>query len=329
MQGGAKDLSNLALRSTENAKSGKLDRLKVKFKKDYGRNYDLYLMLIPVFIYFFIFWLIPLYGITIGFKDYTVARGVMESPWVGFKHFIRFFNSHYFSRTIINTLGLNLYALLFSFPLTIVLALMFNELRNKKFKNIAQIISYAPNFISVVVVCGMLITFLSPSTGFISNAISLFTGDKVNYLAEAKYFWHIFVWSGIWQGIGFGTILYTAAMSSIPQNLYEAADVDGATKLQKIMYITLPSISSLIVLMFILAIGNIFSLGFDKILLLQNGSNIAASEVISTYVYKQGVMGGQFSYTTAISLFNTAANILILGTASFISKKIRGKGLFD
>lgn len=325
---------NVEAEAIKGSKKFDLEKMKTsefskKIKKNFGKNWDLYLMLVPIIIYFIVFWLIPLYGIIIAFKNYSISTGIFESPWVGFRHFSRFFKSFYLTRTIKNTIGLNLYGLLAGFPLTIILALMFNELRNKKFKNLAQIISYAPNFISVVVVVGMLTTFLSPSTGFISQFIETITGKSINLMENENYFWHLYTWSGIWQGIGFGTILYTAAMSSISSDLYEAADIEGATKLQKMRYITLPSISGLIVLMFILALGNLFSLGFDKILLMQRSTNLVASEVISTYVYKQGILGGQFSYTTAISLFNTVANITVLSIASCVSKKIRGRGLFE
>lgn len=289
---------------------------------------ELYVMLIPMLVFLIIFWVIPLYGIQIAFRDFSYAGGFFHSKFVGWKHFIRFFNSFYFERTLWNTAGINLYSLLVSFPLGIILAIMFNELRNKKFKEISQIISYAPNFLSVVVIGGMILAFLSPSTGCVNAIVQFFGGQPIDFMSNPKYFWHIYVWTGVWQGLGFGTIMYIAAMSSISPELYDAADIDGATRIQRIWYVTLPGIQEIIIVLLILSLGNLFSLGFEKILLLQNNLNLEASEVISTYVYKVGLMQGKYSYTTAISLFNTAINLVILTAANKICKKVRGIGLW-
>ncbi len=289
---------------------------------------ELYFMLIPLAVYLAVFWLAPLYGIQIAFRNYRANDGFFGSEWVGLEHFVRFFESFYFERTVTNTLGINLYGLLVSFPLTIILALMFNEIANKRFKNFAQIVSYAPTFLSAVVVGGMIISFFSASTGMINSIVEFFGGERVDYLANPEYFWDIYVWTNIWQGIGFGTILYTAAMSSISEDLYEAATLDGAGKLRCMWHITLPGIQYVIVIMIILSLGNMMTLGFEKIYLLQNNLNLEASEVISTYVYKAGLIDGQFSYTTAIGLFNTVINLILLGTANFISRKVRGISLY-
>lgn len=293
----------------------KLRKLKIK-------NFDLYLLILPVLLYYLIFWFIPLYGIQIGFKNYNPGLGFWDSPWTGFDHFIRFFKSFYFKRTITNTLGINFYGLLIGTPAPIILAIMFNELRSKRFQNFAQIMSYAPSFLSVTVVVGMLFTFLSPSTGFVNNIIGIFGMDPIDFMTNPEYSWHIYVWSNIWQGVGMSTIFYTAAISTIPRHLYEAAIVDGASRFQRIRFITLPSITPLIITLLLLAIGRIMSFEFEKIFLMQRTLNLQATEVISTYVYKNGILRpGGWSYTTAIGLFNSTINIIILWTANFVSKK--------
>lgn len=285
-------------------------------------------MLIPIVVYLIIFWLIPLYGIQIGFRDYKAADGFFGSEWVGLKHFKRYFDSFYFTRTIKNTIGINVYGLLISYPLTIILSLMFNEIRRERFKNFAQIVSYAPTFLSTVVVAGMIIAFLSPSTGVVNAIVEFFGGTRTDFLSNPDNFWHIFVWTNVWQGVGFGTIMYTAAMSSISEDLYEAATLDGAGKFRKMWHITLPGIQYVIIVMLIMSLGNMLTLGFEKIYLLQNNLNLEASEVISTYVYKAGLIDGKYSYTTAIGLFNTAVNLVLLGSANAISKKTRGVSLW-
>ena len=299
------------------------------FRKAWHKYYDLYLLLLPVIAFYVIFWLWPLYGIQIAFKDYSITKGFWNSPWVGFEHFIRYFNSFYFWRTIKNTIGINIYGLIAGFPFSIVLALMFNKLRNEKFRRIAQTISYAPSFLSVMVVVGMITAFLSPATGFVNAMIDALGGEKINFLGEAKYFWNILVWSNIWQSAGFGTIMYTAAIASIPNTLYEAATIDGAGRIRKMWNITLPSITYIIITLLILNLGNIFTLGFEKILMMQNSLNLEASEVISTYVYKAGLIDARYSFTTAISVFNTVLNLIILYIANTISRKTRGISLWS
>ena len=291
-------------------------------------NADLYLMLAPVFLFYVIFWLWPLYGIQIGFRDFTVSGGFWGSPWVGLKHFARYFGSFYLFRTLKNTIGINLYELAVGFPASIVLALMFNELRSLRLRNIAQITSYAPTFLSVMVVAGMIVNFLSPSAGIVNALLGALGLEPRHYLAEPEYFWHVYVWSSIWQRVGFSTIIYTAAMATIPDSYYEAAVIDGARKVRRMWHITLPSISPIIVMLLILQIGNIMTLAFEKVLLLQNDLNLEASEVISTYVYKAGLLQAQFSYSTAISIFNMVINILFLVAANTVSKRVRGVSLW-
>jgi putative aldouronate transport system permease protein len=301
---------------------------KVTLKWRIAAHAELYLMLVPLAVYLFIFWLLPLYGIQIGFRDYNLAKGLWGSEFVGLSHFKRFFNSFYFSRVIVNTLGINLFSLAFDFPLTIILALMFNEIRPRGFQQFSQILSYAPAFLSVVVVCGMVVTFLAPSTGMVNAPLKSFGIKPVDFLRYPKYFWYIYILSGTWQGIGFATIIYTAAMSAIPEDLYEAARLDGAGRLRQMWHVTLPGIQHVIIILLILNLGSMMSLGFEKVLLLQNNLNIERSEVISTYVYKSGLIDGKYSYSTAISLFNTVINLTILSCANGISKKVRGIGLW-
>lgn len=307
------------LENTKTAKRSKLWR-NIKLHK------ELYFMLIPIAVWLAIFWLAPLYGIQIAFRDYKVSDGFWGSKWVGLDHFKRFIDSFYFGRVIKNTLAINLYGLLL-FPLTLFLALIFNEMPSKKYKSVAQLISYAPNFLSVIVVCGMITSFFS-SSGMVNAIVRAFGGETIDFLGGTKYFYHIYVWSGVWQGIGFGTILYTSAMSAIPDDLYEAAILDGAGRFQRMWHITLPGIKYVIAFSLIMSLGNMMSLGFEKIYLLQNNLNLEASEVVSTYVYKSGLIGGEFSYSTAIGLFNTVINLVLLIVANKISKKACGFGIW-
>ena len=287
------------------------------WKKSLKRNYDLYLLLIPVIAYFLIFCYGPMYGLQIAFKDYSPALGINGSPWVGLKHLARFFNSFYFSRVIRNTLTLSLYSLLVSIPAPLLLALLFDEIRGKKLKVVAQTLSYAPNFISTVVLCSMLVMFLTPQTGFIDAILRLFgyTGNS-NILSDPNAFSHIYVWSGVWQSIGWSSIIYTAAIAAVPQDLYEVARLDGASRLKQIWYVTLPAILPTIVILAIMAIGNVLNIGYEKVYLLQSTSNLSGSEVISTYVYKAGLVQAQYSFGAMVGLFNNLINFIILIAAN-------------
>ena len=281
----------------------------------------LYLMLLPSVICLVVFWLLPLYGIQIAFREFDVKKGFFGSNWVGLKHFIRFFKSYNFFRTIRNTLAINVYGLVTGFPLTICLAVMFQTSRAKKLSSVAQIISYAPAFLSTVVVAGMIVTFFSQNYGLVNSIIVALGGDAKDFMGDPGAFWHIYTWSGIWQNIGFSTIMYMGAMSTISNELYEAATMDGAGLWSKIWHITLPGIKFIIAINLLLSLGNMLSMGFEKIFLLQNDMNLESSEVIATYVYKAGLIGGQFSYTTAIGLFNTAVNMLFLWNANRLCRK--------
>lgn len=286
------------------------------------RNWELYLMILPVVIFFIIFHYLPMYGVQIAFKDFFATKGIWGSPWVGFRHFERFFHSYQFGSLIKNTIGISIYELLVSFPFPIILALMINELRNGHFKNVTQTITYAPHFLSVVVLCGMAIAMLSPTTGVINTLIKAFGGTPLYFMTEPSYFKSIFVFSGVWQNAGYDSIIYMAALAGVDIQLYEAATVDGANKFQKLLHITLPCIIPIATIMFILKMGGVMNVGFTKVFLLQNDLNLVSSEVISTYVYKKGLLGSEFSFASAVDLFNAVINMVMLISVNKISRKV-------
>ena len=301
---------------------------KRRIKKIFSRDYQLYLLCLPALLYIIIFDYIPMYGIQLAFKDFTASKGIWGSPWVGFKHFERFFGSYQFITVLKNTIGVSIYELLVGFPIPIFLALLLNQARSQRFKKIVQTVTYAPHFISVVVLSSMLLIFLSPSVGVVNHVIAAVGGEKINFMARPDMWKSIFVWSGIWQNAGWGTVIYIAALSSISPELYEAAKMDGASKFQIIRHVDIPGISQTMVILFILSMGSIMNVGFQKAYLLQNPLNIDASEIISTYVYKMGLESNQFSYSTAIGLFNTMVNIILLISANRIAKKLSGSSLW-
>lgn len=285
------------------------------------RNIALYVIISPAILYFIIWHYLPMYGVQIAFKDFMPALGINGSPWVGFEHFERFFNAYYFWNILRNTLGISIYGLLIGIPAPIILALMFNELRSKGFRTIAQTISYAPHFISVVVAVGILFFFISPNQGVIHSLMTWFGGTGRDFLADPGSFWHLFVWSGLWQNIGWSSLLYTAAMSGIPPDQYEAAYMDGANKFQRMWHVTLPGILPTIVILSILSIGGIMNVGFEKVLLMQSDLNLQTSEVISTYMYKSGILNAQYSFSAAVGLFNNIINFILLISFNAIAKR--------
>lgn len=287
---------------------------------DMKKHKWLYIMLvIPVlFVLIWNYW--PMYGVVIAFKDYSPAFGIWGSPWVGLKHFQRFFDSYFFLEIIINTIRVSFYSLLVGIPLPIILALMFNEIKRKWFKSTVQTVSYIPNFISVVVVIGM-VTFFFSEQGSINQILTSLHMKPIDFLGDAKWFPHVYVWSGIWQGVGWGTLIYTAAMSGVPQDQYEAAYLEGATRMQCIRNITIPAIMPTIVISAILATGSVMSVGFEKAYLLQNASNLATSEVLSTYTYKVGLINGEYSFSAAVGLFNNIVNFIMLFVVNKIAQK--------
>jgi putative aldouronate transport system permease protein len=291
------------------------------------KSIPLYILLLPSAVLLFCFAYLPMYGLIIAFKDYSPGLGIMGSPWVGLKHFIKFFNSYQFGLTLKNTLSISVYGIIVGFPLPIALALMCNQIRNQKFKKVFQVTTYLPHFISTMVMCGLILIFLSPSSGIIANFFKLFDIQIPNFMASVTAFKHVYVWSDIWQHLGWDSIIYLAALSAIDPTYYEAATIDGASTMQKIRYIDLPLIISTAMILLILRAGGILSIGFEKALLLQNIQNGMGSEIISTYVYKVGMQSFQYSLSTAIGLFNTVVNFAVLLVVNWFSKKTTGAGL--
>ncbi len=292
------------------------------------RNWGLYLLMLPAIVIFICFTYLPMYGVVIAFKDFRPAMGIMGSKWAGFKYFERYFSSYMFSNTIINTLVISLYTIAVTFPLPIVIALMCNQMYAKRFKKFFQVSTYLPHFISTVVMCGMIILFLSPSSGVIPKLcgmIGIKTGDL---MGNPRAFSSIYVWTEAWQHVGWDSIMYIAALSAVDPQLYEAAVVDGASKWQKTRYIDIPLLASTAITLFILRIGSVMSVGFEKVYLLQNDLNIGASEIISTYVYKMGLKSNQYSYSAAIGLFNNIVNFVLLLSVNFVAKKMGDTSLF-
>lgn len=281
-------------------------------------HWQLYVMLLVPLALTLIYKYLPMWGIQIAFRDYKANRGIFGSEWVGMKWFVRFFSSPNCWRMIKNTFLLSLYSLLWSFPIPIILALILNQMRFRKLKTTVQTILYAPHFISIMIVCGMLHIFLSPSGGL----FNLLLGTHIDFLSEASAFRTIYIASGIWQDAGWGIIVYMATLAGIDSSLYEAAKIDGASMFQRIIHIDLPSLIPMIVLMLIMSAGNLMNIGFEKVWLLQTDLNKATSDVISVYVYQQGIENAKYSYSTAVSLFSTIINIILLLIVNKIAKKI-------
>lgn len=290
-------------------------------------NRALYLLLLPSFIIMFIFTYMPMYGVVIAFKDFTPAKGIMGSDWAGLKYFKQYFNSYQFWPTIKNTLLLSIYSIVVTFPLPIVLALICNQMRTGKFKKIFQVSTYLPHFISTVVMCGMIILFLSPSSGVIAKLLSFIGIQMPNVMGSAAAFPSVYVWTEVWQHLGWDSILYIAALAAIDPSLYEAATMDGASKWQKMLKIDIPLLMPTATVMFILRMGSVMNVGFEKVYLLQNNLNTASSEIISTYVYKMGLVSSQYSLSSAIGLFNNLINLVLLVTVNYISKKMSDTSL--
>lgn len=297
-----------------------------KHLKSVYRCRMLYMMILPSVIAVFIFHYIPLYGIQIAFKDYRSSQGIWGSEWVGFKHFIKFFNYPYFWKILWNTVAVSLASLL-NFPFPVIFAIMLNEMKGSKLKKVCQTITYAPHFISTVLVCSMSILFLN-SDGLINIIRGFFGAEAVNYMSVPSAFKWIYSLTDLWSGLGWGTIIYIASLAGVSPELIEAAEIDGANRMQIIWHVHLPHLKPTIITMFILRMGSLLGVGFEKTFLLQNPLNLEASSVISTYVYEIGIESQQFSYSTAIGLFNSLINIVMIITANTISKKVSNTGLW-
>ncbi len=300
-------------------KKGALKRLK--------KSRSLYVMLIPSVILVFLFSYIPMYGVLIAFQNFRPTAGVWGSEWVGLAHFKTYFQSWQFGSTMWNTIKISLYSIIVCFPAPILLALICNQIKAKRFKKFFQVSSYLPHFISTVVVCGMILLFMSPSSGIIARLLSYIGVEMPNVMGNPAAFSSVYVLSELWQHLGWDSVLYIAALSSVDPSLYEAATMDGATKFQKMLHIDIPMLAPTVGIMFILRMGGILGVGYEKVLLLQNSLNLSASEVISTYVYKLGMLGGQYSLSAAINLFNTLINLVFLVVMNFISSKLTDTSL--
>ena len=294
--------------------------MKKKYKKI--RKYaGLYIMLAIPFLWYIIFKYIPMYGLQIAFKRFNPTLGITKSPWVGLTYFKQFFDYYYYGNILWNTVSLSLFTMLVGFPMPIILALLINEIKNTKFQKVVQNITYMPNFLSVVVIVSMLTLFSNRDYGLFNKIGALFGAAPVDFMAKPAWFQPLYVFSNVWQYMGFNAIIYIAALASVDQELYEAASIDGASRMQKIIHISLPCIMGTIIIMFIMRIGSLMSVGFEKVYLMQNSVTLSASEVISTFIYKNGIQKGQFSYSTAVGLFNSVINFTLLMLANFVSKK--------
>lgn len=291
-------------------------------KRCIKRHWQLYILFALPLFSVILFSYVPMYGIIIAFKNYVAADGIWGSAWVGLHHFRVFFSSHQFTRLIQNTIGISLYALIAGFPIPILFAILINECQFLKFKKTVQMVSYAPHFISTVVMVAMVIMFLNPRSGLLGRGIAFFTGEMVDYMASPSHFWHIFVWSGIWQGMGFSAVIYIAALAGVDPSLHEAAKVDGASKLQKIWHVDLPGITPTIVILLILSFGSVMSVGAERALLMQNPLNMSRSDVITTFVFRMGLEHAQFSFAAAVGLFNSVVNAGMLVLVNQIARRL-------
>ncbi|MCD9023718.1 ABC transporter permease [Cohnella silvisoli] len=315
------------------AQTNALDRLVTNkvprgaFKK-IRRHWQLYILISAPLLYFILFKYVPMLGVQIAFKDLNAMDGIWGSPWAGFKHFQTFFEHPNFWNLIRNTLVISLYSLIVGFPAPIILAIALNELKNGVFKRAVQLITYAPYFISTVVMASMIILFLSPRIGLIDHIRTAFGFESINFIAKPSMFSSIFVLSDVWQFMGYGAIIYIAALAGVNTQLYEAAKIDGASRLQKIIHIDLPSILPIMVLLLVLNMGQLLNVGFEKVYLLQNPLNVGTSEIISTYVYKIGLVQANYSFSAAVGLFNSFINLLLVLVANFTARRVTGSGLF-
>lgn len=296
-------------------------------KKDFKRNNILYLMFLPVLAYYVIFHYGPMYGLQIAFKDFRPGLGILGSPWIGLDNFIEFFNAHRFDRLIRNTVQLNLYELIFGFPAPIILALLLNEVKNKYFKRTVQTVSYLPHFISTIVMCGMVLDFVSYE-GIITDIVTFFGGERVSLLSKSDNFRSIFVASSIWQGAGWGSIVYFAAISSIDPELYQAAIVDGANRFRQAIHITIPGIMPTIIILFILNMGRLMNVNFEKVILLYSPAIYETADVISSYIYRKGLVEMKLSFSAAVGLFNSLINFIFLLTANYIIRRFSETSLW-
>ena len=318
MRCAAKEKGPQAAEREDSAMKG--NSFSVRAKKDFRRTWSLYLLVLPVLIFYAIFMYKPMYGAIIAFMDYKPAKGIAGSDWVGFEHFIRFFTGPYFGRLLKNTLLLSIYSIIWGFPAPIILALLLNEVQNKVFKKTAQTITYLPHFISLVVACGMIKDFCL-TTGLFNDIITFFGGEASPLLQNPAYFRTIYTASSVWQEVGWGSLIYLSALSSVDSQLYEAASIDGANRWKQTLHVTLPGIMPTIIIMLILRMGSLMSMGYEKTILLYNPSTYDTADIISSYVYRAGLLEQNWSYSTAIGLFNSVVTCILLVVTNQLSKR--------
>ncbi len=298
-----------------------------RIKKELVRNRYLYLLLIPVALYYLLFHYLPMFGVVIAFKDYSIPKGVLGSPWVGLKYFKEFFSGIYFKRTLTNTFVISIADIIFGFPIPIIFALMLNELRSGIFKKTVQTVTYLPHFISLVVICGIITDFFGMN-GVITRLIERLGGENISYIASPKWFRTIFVSTNIWQSFGWNSIIYLAALAGVDADLYEAATIDGAGRFKQLIHVTLPGIKGTIMIMLILRFGQVLTVGYEKVILLYSTSTMDVADVISSYVYRMGISGGRYSYSAAVGLFQSVVNVVMLLIANRLSTKFSDTSLF-
>lgn len=296
-------------------------------------QWQLYLFLLLPVIYIIVFAYVPMAGIQIAFKNFSARYGIWGSPWLGFDQFIKFFQSYMFSRVVINTLRLSVYSIVAGFPIPIIFALIVNSIRQQKFKKTLQTITYIPHFISTVVLVGMVLQILNPRIGLYGSLFSLLNNgaSPSDLMGNVSTFPHIYIWSGVWQNFGWGSIIYVAALSGVSMDLHEAAEIDGASRFQRLIHIDFPSILPTVTIMLIMRTGQVMSIGFEKVYLMQNNLNLSASEIISTYVYKVGLSASgnmNFSYSTSIGLFNSVINLILILSVNYLAKKMSETSLW-
>ena len=289
--------------------------------KRIAQSWQLYVLILPAIVYIFLFCYQPMYGVQIAFKDFRINKGILGSPWVGLKHFIRFVQYPDFWNIMRNTAVISLYSFV-TFPISIIFALLLNEIANERYKKTVQMVTYMPHFISMVVICQMIEIFLGRTNGFVNNLLELLGRERIPFLESGKYFASVYVWSDVWQEMGWGAIIYIAALASVPLELIEAARIDGANRMQIIWHVNIPTIMPTVIIMLILRCGGILAVGFEKTYLLQNALNIDASQVISTYTYKIGLLNAEYSYSSAVGLFNTVINVGFLVIVNLIAKRV-------
>ncbi|MEN6314225.1 MAG: ABC transporter permease subunit [Clostridiaceae bacterium] len=288
--------------------------------KQWSKHKYVYIMAVPVVLYYLIFYYEPMYGALIAFKNFSPGKGILGSPWAGFKHFEMFFNSYYFERLIKNTLLINVYGVMFAFPAPIILALLLNEVRCNSYKRLVQTVSYLPHFVSLVVIAGMILEFTSKD-GLVNDIIAILGMERISFMTKPQWFRTIYIASDIWQGVGWGSIIYLAALTNIDPQLYEASKIDGAGRWKQMLHITLPGLAPTVIILLILRMGSMMSVGYEKIILMYNTSIYETADVISTFVYRKGVLEANFSYSTAVGLFNSVINFMLVVFANFISRK--------